>query len=78
MIFRKPSASELRDVAANLNIDLTDEEVEEFRELVGLTLDDLETIHSLPEPAVAPEELAYGDRSPTYRPDDEENPTTSG
>ncbi|MFB6183600.1 MAG: amidase [Haloarculaceae archaeon] len=74
MIFTKPSKAELRDVAGTLNIDLTDEEAEAFQELVALTLADLESIHSLPEPSVAPEDVTYGDRSPTHRPTGDDNP----
>lgn len=74
MIFKKPSEGELRDVAENLNIDLTDDELETFRELVALTLEDLESIHSLTEPSVPPEDISYTDRSPTHRPEGEKNP----
>jgi amidase len=74
MPIRRPSQGELREIAADGNIPLNDQEVEEYAELVAGTLDVLEGVQEIPDPIFAPHETDYPDRSGAHRPPSEENP----
>ena len=74
MPIRRPSRAELQEIAAEANMPLNEEELEEYGDLVAGTLDVLERVQEIPEPTFAPHETAYPDRSGAYRPTDEEDP----
>jgi len=51
MTLREPTSEEIREIGAQLHLDLTDEEVEAFRERVADGLDAYETVRELGQPA---------------------------
>lgn len=68
---RRPSPDTIREKAAEHFLDLSDEEVEAFAELIDGTLESYERLDALTEPR---HETEYTDRELGYRPDPDEDP----
>lgn len=68
---RPPTPEEIRELAAHHHIDLTEEEVTDFEELIAASLAGYERLDELSVPSSSPE---YTDRDPGYNPDAEEDP----
>ncbi|MEF8782252.1 MAG: amidase [Haloarculaceae archaeon] len=68
---RPPTDEEIREKAKAHHIDLTDEEVADFREAIAGTLAGYERLDELPDPSP---DVVYTDRDPGYVPDTEEDP----
>jgi amidase len=68
---RPPTEEEIREKAAKHHIDLTDEEVADFREAIAGTLAGYERLDELPTPSLGVE---YTDRDPGYEPGRDEDP----
>ncbi|USZ73724.1 amidase (plasmid) [Natronosalvus halobius] len=71
---RAPTPGELRDLAATHEMELSDQEVEAFINLIDGTLDTYERIGSIPEPR---REQRHTTREPGYRPDTDEDPNNA-
>jgi amidase len=70
MLVEQPTPEELREVAEGLNLDLTDEDIETFRGLMGGSIDALNQVDAMPDelpPVKYP-------REPGGRPDAADNP----
>lgn len=67
---RRPSPEEIREKATQHFIDLGDEEVEAYSQLIDATLESYERLDQLTEPRY---ETEYTDREPGYRPDESED-----
>jgi amidase len=68
---RPPTPEEIREKAAEHHIDLTDEEVADFREAIVGTLAGYERLDELADPTPG---VAYTDRDPGHEPDAGEDP----
>jgi len=66
-----PTPDEIRELAAHHHMELTDEEVEDFKELITGTLAGYERLDEISVPT---ELLEYTDRDPGYKPDADEDP----
>ncbi|RJX47674.1 amidase [Halonotius pteroides] len=66
-----PTPEEIRELAAEHYMDLTDEEVQDFEELIAATLAGYERLDEL---SVTDPALEYTNRDPGYKPDIEEDP----
>lgn len=70
MNVKKPTIDELRYIAAEYHLDLSDEDLESFQGLMAGSIAAYERIHELTEPKP---EVKYA-RTPGYRPQPEDNP----
>lgn len=70
----RPSAADIKNFAAAENLNLNDQEQTDYYELVIQTLNQVDRIAEAAEPQFGPHEIEYTDRSPGYRPDEEEDP----
>ncbi len=70
---RHPSTAEVEEIAADLNISFTDEELTDYVQIVSDTIGLLERVEEIPKPNHPPTTYEH-DRGPGYRPDDEEDP----
>ncbi len=70
---RHPSTAEVEEIAADLNISFTDEELTDYAQIVSDTIGLLERVEEIPKPNHPPTTYEH-DRGPGYRPDDEEDP----
>lgn len=66
-----PTPDEIRELAAHHHMELTDDEVEDFQELIAETLAGYERLDELSVPKPT---LEYTDRNPGYKPDADEDP----
>ena len=70
MLVEQPTPEELREVAEGLNLDLSDEDIETFRGLMGGSIDALNQVDAMPDELPA---VKYP-REPGGRPDAADNP----
>lgn len=68
---RPPTSEEIRELAAHHYIELTDEEVRDFKQLIATSLAGYERLDELSVPISEPK---YTDRNPGYKPDADEDP----
>jgi amidase len=68
---RVPTAEQFREYAAEHHIEVTDDEVEDFRTLADGLLEEYERLDLLSEPTLR---APYTDRDPGYRPEADEDP----
>jgi amidase len=67
----EPTEEEVREIAERFYMDLSDEEIGEYTEMIAGKMGGYERIEALAEP---PRPLADADRDPGHRPDDSEDP----
>jgi len=70
----RPSREQIEQAASQLNLSLNEKEVEDYLELVHEAIAGLEPIVEAQDPTLPPQKFEFTDRSPGYRPDQEENP----
>lgn len=66
MSLRPPTEEEIRELGADLHLDLTDEEVRDYRKLVSETLEAYETVRDCGRPP-SDVQVEYGPRDPGNR-----------
>ena len=66
-----PTPKEIRELAEQHHMDLTDDEVQDFKELIEGSMEGYERLDEL---SVSGPSLEYTDRDPGYKPDAEEDP----
>lgn len=74
MTFERPTKRDLELAAKNLNIELSEADLEYYEKVVAALVEELGHIHQLREPWVAPRGRNNSNRKSTYRPQDEHNP----
>jgi amidase len=71
---RKPSIAEIRELAGELSITLTEEAAADYTAVIGETLDAFSEVAELPEPRQPPRQYPHHERTSGYQPTPEEDP----
>jgi len=71
---REPSVAEIRELAADLSITLTEEVAADYTEIMGETLDACDKLAARPKPKQPPREYPHHERTPGYKPTADEDP----
>ncbi|RBI59982.1 amidase [halophilic archaeon] len=74
MPVRNPSKKELEQLADQAGFSLTEQEIEDYADLVEGTLEAFERVQEIPEPRFSPHDIEYGMRDGGYRPGPDEDP----
>lgn len=71
---RTPSEAAVRDLAADLPLTLSEEEVASYTAILAETVDAFKTVQAIPRPQQQPRQYIYTDRTPGYQPTASEDP----
>ena len=69
-----PSQTEIKELAAELNMSIGEAELEGYEQLFSEAVDLFEEIEQIPEPELPPNRHQYTDRKPGYEPTEEQDP----